>query len=668
MKNSLLIYRTCLRMLLPAMLVLVFATVNAQTVSVWITKGDQSAKLQQQASVNFATGGSNQSTITINDQSTFQSVDGFGFALTQGSAQALMQLNATTRNALLSELFHSTSGNAISVVRISIGASDLSNSTYTYNETPGDVNMNNFSLAGPDQTYLIPVLQSILAINPNIKVLATPWTAPTWMKTNGAWIGGSLSTTYYAAYSNYFIKYLDTMAALGINVWAITPQNEPENPYNEPSMLMNSTEQKNFINNHLGPAIAASSHATKIIVFDHNCDNTTYPIDVLNNSPYSVGAAFHLYAGSISAMSTVKNATGKDVYFTEQFTSSNGNFGGDLSWHMQNVVIGSLRNWSKTVVEWNLATDTNFGPRTPGGCTECLGAITVTGASTFTRNVSYYIISQISKFVKPGAIRVESNLVSAIQNVAFKNPDGSMVVLVYNTSSKPSETFSVAMSGGSFSYTLPKSTAATFIWTPSGSGGQATSLHVASIVTGTQSAAQGKKKGKATVIIENNLNLPAAQATVTGTFSGTFSESVNGVTDSNGVVTFTTTGSIKGTPVVNFCVDQVTHATLSYNSGENEVTCASGTARLGEWKPDSDGELIVYPNPIVSGVLFIDLPENEGSNSRITLTDLSGRIVLSSDLVVGKNQLTLAPNLNRGVYLLKISLSSGDRVERVLME
>ncbi|QLE01270.1 carbohydrate-binding protein [Galbibacter sp. BG1] len=444
--------------------IFIFQLINAQTVTPWLTKGDQSVKLQQQNTVSFSNGNeSGVNSININTGTTYQNIDGFGFALTQGSAQALSNLNSTTQNNLLNELFDPSSGNAISIVRISIGASDLSNSVYSYNETSGDVNMNNFSLNGPDKTYLLPILKKILAINPNIKILATPWTAPTWMKTNNTWIGGSLRTQYYEAYANYFVKYLQAMDAEGLSIWAITPQNEPENPFNEPSMLMNSTEQKNFINNNLGPAFASAGYSTKIIAFDHNCDNTAYPIDVLNNSSYTEGAAFHLYAGNISAMSTVKNQTGKNVYFTEQFTSSNGNFDGDFGWHMENVVIGSLRNWSKTVIEWNLASNSDYGPRTPGGCTECLGAITVNGSNSISRNVSYYIIGQISKFVKPGAQRIASNNGSDILTAAFKNTDNSYAVIAYNKSASQ-KTLHLNWSGKTVQYNVPGRSAVTFNW------------------------------------------------------------------------------------------------------------------------------------------------------------------------------------------------------------
>ncbi|MFC0778896.1 RICIN domain-containing protein [Flavobacterium sp. HJSW_4] len=441
-------------------------SLNAQTVTPWMTTGDQTKLLQQQANVSFGTNsGTNPSTVTVNAGTTYQTMDGFGYTLTEGSCEVISGMAATQQNQLLNDLYNPTTGLNASVVRISIAASDLSSSSYSYNETSGDTNMNNFSLNGPDLTYLIPIIKKIQQINPNIKILATPWSAPRWMKTNGSWVGGSLQTQYYAAYAKYFVKYFDAMKAQGINIWAITPQNEPENPHNEPSMLMNSTEQKNFINQQLGPQMAAAGYGNiKIIAFDHNCDNTAYPIDVLNNSSYVDGAAFHLYLGNISAMSTVKTQTNKNVYFTEQYTGAGGSFSGDFGWHMQNVVIGSTTNWSKTVLEWNTANNPSFGPRTPGGCTSCLGAITVNNSTSYTKNVAYYIIGQISKFVKPGAVRIASSSTSgSISSVAFKNPDGSTALVVYNSGGS-SNTIKVVSGSAAFNYAVPASSAVTFTW------------------------------------------------------------------------------------------------------------------------------------------------------------------------------------------------------------
>ncbi|MCC9063434.1 RICIN domain-containing protein [Flavobacterium piscisymbiosum] len=438
---------------------------NAQTVTPFITSGDQTRLLQQQSTVSFGTNsGTNPSTITINAGTTYQTMDGFGYTLTEGSCEVISAMAATQQNQLLNDLYNPVTGLNASVVRISIAASDLSSSSYSYNETSGDVNMNNFSLNGPDLTYLIPIIKKIKLINPNIKILATPWSAPRWMKTNNSWIGGSLQTQYYAAYARYFVKYFAAMQAQGISIWGITPQNEPENPHNEPSMLMNSTEQKNFINQQLGPQMAAAGYGNiKIIAFDHNCDNTAYPIDVLNNSSYVDGAAFHLYLGNISAMSTVRNATNKNVYFTEQYTGSGGSFSGDFGWHMQNVVIGSTNNWSKTVLEWNAANNPSLGPRTPGGCNSCLGAVTVNNSTSYTKNVAYYIIGQISKFVKPGAVRISSSSTSGtIQTVGFRNPDGSIALVVYNSGS--ANTIKVVSGSSAFNYTVPASSAVTFNW------------------------------------------------------------------------------------------------------------------------------------------------------------------------------------------------------------
>jgi len=452
-------------MLLFCIIMTSLISMNAQTVTPWVTSGDQTKLLQQQTAVSFGTNsGSNPSTVTVNPSTTYQTMDGFGYTLTEGSCEVISGMAATQQNQLLNDLYNPTTGLNASVVRISIGASDLSSSSYSYNETAGDVNMNNFSLNGPDLTYLIPIIKKIKLINPNIKILATPWSAPRWMKTNNSWIGGSLQTQYYAAYARYFVKYFDAMQAQGISIWGITPQNEPENPHNEPSMLMNSTEQKNFINQQLGPQMAAAGYGNiKIIAFDHNCDNTAYPIDVLNNSGYVDGAAFHLYLGNISAMSTVRNATNKNVYFTEQYTGSGGSFSGDFGWHMQNVVIGSTNNWSKTVLEWNAANNSALGPRTPGGCSTCLGAITVNNSTSYTKNVAYYIIGQISKFVKPGALRINSSSTnSSIFSVGFKNPDGSISLVVYNSGG--SNTIKVVSGSSAFNYTVPASSAVTFNW------------------------------------------------------------------------------------------------------------------------------------------------------------------------------------------------------------
>jgi glucosylceramidase len=444
-----------------ALLLMQFVTVHAshaQTVTPWLTSGDGSAKLSQQSQIVFGANSGSGAAINVNEGTTFQTMDGFGFALTQGSAEVISSLGANEQNALLNDIF-GASGLGVSIIRISIAASDLSSSNYSYKESAGAP----FSLNGPDAVYLIPIIKKVLAINPNIKILATPWSAPRWMKDNNAWVGGSLKTANYGDYAQYFVDYLNAMKAQGITIWGITPQNEPENPNNNPSMKMTASEQLTFINNNLGPAIRGAGYsALKIIGFDHNCDNTSYPTTVAGSS-FVDGSAFHLYAGDISCLSTVRNNTGKNVYFTEQYTGASGNFSGDFSWHMRNVVLGSINNWSKTVIEWNLANNSAIGPTTVGGCKDCLGAITINSSNSYTKNVSYFIIGQISKFVSANAVRIGSSSSSGdLFNASFRNPDGSKVTVVFNNG--PATSFRVVWNNQSFTYNLGQGNAITFKW------------------------------------------------------------------------------------------------------------------------------------------------------------------------------------------------------------
>ncbi|KAA2239380.1 glucan endo-1,6-beta-glucosidase [Chitinophaga agrisoli] len=435
----------------------------AESVSVWMTTGDQSRLLQQQSNVVFGPdGGGGGTVITVNEGSTFQNIDGFGYTLTQGSAKLINNLPAGTQNSLLNELFNPATGIGLSVVRIGVGATDLSDYSYSYRDGAS------FSLAGPDLTYTIPILKKILAINPNIKVLATPWSAPRWMKTNGSFVGGTLKAENYESYGQYWLDYMNAMRAQGIEIWAITPQNEPENPYNEPSMTLTKENELGLINDFIGPKLRGAGFNCKIICFDHNCNNTEYPTFVANNSPYVDGSAFHLYSGNISAMTTVKNATNKNVYFTEQYTDKNGSFSGDFSWHVQNVVLGSLNNWSKAVLEWNLASDSNAGPHTPGGSSVSMGAIAIDGTN-ITRRVGYYIIAQVSKFVQPNAVRIASNSSGSIQTTAFQNSDGSKVLVAFNSGGQT--TIKVKWGNQAFNYTIPGGAAVTFKWAGTNTGG-----------------------------------------------------------------------------------------------------------------------------------------------------------------------------------------------------
>lgn len=440
-------------------------------VDCWVTNANRSIYLQKQNGfLTFQSGKLESVNIQFDDSYTYQTIDGFGYTLTGGSAQSINKLNSQKRKELLQELFGNNENSIkISYLRISIGASDLNATPFTYNDLPAgqtDVSLSQFSLS-PDNDDLIPMLKEIIAINPHIKILATPWSPPTWMKNNNSFIGGSLKPEYYGVYAAYFVKYIQKMKDEGISISAITPQNEPLHPGNNPSMFMSAEQQASFIKEYLGPAFVTANLSTKIIIYDHNCDRPDYPMSILKDpiaNDFIDGSAFHLYAGDISALTTVYDAyPNKNLYFTEQYTGTSGTFVGDLKWHMKNVIIGSMRNWSKVALEWNLANDANFGPHTPGGCTTCKGAITINSSDSYERNVSYYIIAHASKFVPPGSVRVASTQKGNINSIAFKTPAGKKVLILENDGDA-NEKCTIEYNQKLFSTSLDGGFVATFIW------------------------------------------------------------------------------------------------------------------------------------------------------------------------------------------------------------
>ena len=440
---------------------------DIENVEFYLTTPDQNNLVRLQESGLQSVTENDNFSINIDESESYQSMDGFGFTLTGGSAILINNMSASARTNLLNDLYGSN-GVHSNYVRISIGASDLDPAPFSYNDLPAgqtDPNLTNFSIA-PDLTSLVPVLQEIIQINPDVKILGSPWSAPTWMKTNQATVGGELLPQYYSTYADYFVMYVEAMQAEGITIDAITIQNEPENPFNNPSMVMTANQQTDFIANHLGPAFQQAGIATKIITFDHNPDNISYPISILNNAnanQYVDGSAFHLYAGNISALSAVHNAhPDKNIYFTEQWIQAPGDFPSDLRWHTRELIIGATRNWSKNVLQWNLAADENSNPHTDGGCTQCLGALTISGNNA-TKNPAYYIVKQASMFVKSGSVRIKSNTSPSIQNVAFRTPEGEVVVIVLNDTDQQ-QSFNINVESTPISSQLPAGSVGTYVW------------------------------------------------------------------------------------------------------------------------------------------------------------------------------------------------------------
>ncbi|MCX8473768.1 MAG: glucosylceramidase [Sediminibacterium sp.] len=418
-----------------------------QNIEVFVTTADQKFLFSKQNNLlTLLEQPFDSITLQIDTNNELQTIEGFGYCLTGASAQLLNSLNETAKSNLLHELFDLDSGNLkLSYIRVSIGSSDLDTAVFSYDDLPfgsTDLPLENFSLA-KDKLNLIPILKEILSINPNLKIIGSPWSAPAWMKSNHKTSGGALLTKYYATYATYFVKYIQSMKAEGININAVTIQNEPEHPGNNPAMVMTWQEQSNFIENYLGPAFEQNKINTEIFIYDHNCDHPDYPINILNNikaNKYITGSAFHLYVGNESALTKVHNAhPNKKIFFTEQWTGSKSNFKEDFLWHLEHVIIGTLNNFSQTAIEWNLISNQNCSLHTPGGCNECMGALTIEDGRVQKRNVSYYLLNHISPFISYGSKRIQHQLTgtsaSKTTDVSFltcKNSNGKIVVVVLN--------------------------------------------------------------------------------------------------------------------------------------------------------------------------------------------------------------------------------------------
>lgn len=440
---------------------------------VWLTTADRSALFQKQKNLPVNVVGKNQPTITVEESTKFQAMDGFGFALTGGSADGLVKMSAPARKALLRRLFDTTElAIGVSYLRLSIGASDLNARVFSYDDVPGDRALAHFDL-GEDKTNVIPVMKEILAINPAVKILASPWSPPAWMKNNKDTRGGRLLPENYAPYASYLVKYILEMKKAGIAIDAITIQNEPLHPGNNPSLLLTAPEEADFVKNHLGPLFKKSNVHTKILIYDHNADRPDYPISILNDAQaakYIDGSAFHLYGGTMNALADVHDAhPAKNIYFTEQMVVQYNRRADTVARDLNIVnpvsrlIIDGPRNWCRNVLLWNLAADPQFRPYTDrGGCNSCQGAVTLDGDSV-TYNIAYYAAAHAAKFVRPGSVRIASTSSDSLPNVAFLTPTGQKVVIVANVS-REEQSFSIAAGSNAIAACLKPRSVATFVW------------------------------------------------------------------------------------------------------------------------------------------------------------------------------------------------------------
>jgi len=411
-------------------------------VSLWLTTGGESYLMSKMEPIDFSRE-IGDFTILLDTVTTYQSIDGFGAALTGSSAFLINQLSAENRKTLLTDLFDPEKGIGINYLRITIGSSDFSVGTYSYCDYP---DISHFAIPQRDKTDLIPVLKEILAINPTIKILASPWSAPAWMKSNNSMYGGSLKgESVYNDFSEYFVKYVKAFAAEGITIDAITIQNEPMyETGGYPTMKMTWEEQNTIIRDYLGPKFRLHDISTKIIIWDHNFDMSYYPTNILNDPEtrkFVAGTGWHGYGGNASAIDQVQQLNpDKDVYFTE---ISGGEWNtdtrmGNMFYYMKDFLMASVNRGSKNFIMWNLALNPNHGPTTTtGGCQTCRGVVTIKDNGTYTRNEEYYLLGHFAKQVRLGAVRINNssyNWPGGLTVSTFMNTDGSKVVVVMNRS------------------------------------------------------------------------------------------------------------------------------------------------------------------------------------------------------------------------------------------
>ncbi|MFC9249828.1 glycoside hydrolase family 30 protein [Amycolatopsis thailandensis] len=438
--------------------------VAATSANVWQTTRDRADLLTRKPALTFGGPGSG-AVITVDPGKTYQSMVGFGASFTDSAAYNVF--NSPSRDAIMRSLFSGDNGIGLSWLRQPAGATDFSRSIYSYDAGAPDPTLARFSIAH-DEAYILPLLRQAKSINSQITVMGLPWSAPGWMKTTGSMIGGSLKTEYEAVFADYLVKFVQAYQAAGMPIAYLSVANEPKfSPAGYPGMLMSADQQSRVIN-LLAPKLAAAGLNSKILAYEHNWNDPVYPQQVLaNTGANTVGTSWHCYGGNPGGQSTVRAAyPAKDVFFTECSGTESGNtantFGDTLVWQGRNLAVGSVRNWARAVSLWNLALDTSHGPVIKS-CSDCMGLVTVDG-STVTYNADYYVLGHLAKFVKPGAVRIESSAQAqgGIENVAFRNPDGSIVLVAVNSGG--AQNFQVAYRGSSFGYRMPAGSMATFTW------------------------------------------------------------------------------------------------------------------------------------------------------------------------------------------------------------
>lgn len=466
-----------------ALLTLMLVGCGKATVYVTSGTGDVQYRFAEYDTPLSSVGSAEGNYIRLQTQQELQPVYGFGAAITGSTCYNLMQMSEEDREAILQECF-SPEKMRMNFIRVSIGASDFSLDEYTCCDQEG---IEFFELHEYDRRDLLPILKQILEINPNVRIVGSPWSCPKWMKLHpetgepyDSWTSGILNPKYYADYAEYFVRWVGEMEAEGIPIYAITVQNEPLNHGNSMSLYMGWEQQRDFIRDYLGPEFERNQIEAKIWAFDHNYnydnipDQQGYPLNILADkeaAKYIDGSAWHNYGGKVEELDRILAAyPDKEIFFTEASIGTwNYNFEKCLVWDFASIFIGTLNRGGRGVTLWNLILDDKGAPNRPGGCRTCFGAIEISSESydyaSLDRKSHYYNIVHCSKVIDQDAmhIGVDSSLQEGIEMAAFKNPDSSLAIVAVNHNTEPQE---VVVQGAKreFTLTIPARSIASARW------------------------------------------------------------------------------------------------------------------------------------------------------------------------------------------------------------
>ena len=436
----------------------------------WITTADGVRRLEPMTVGRWRTAPPRAATLRVDPQQSFQEMAGFGASITDSSAWLIRRrMNTRQRSALLRDLFGRDPGIGLSVTRLTIGASDFSRTHYSYSAEPA-----RFDLSAVRRD-VAPIVRAARRLNRDLTIIASPWSAPAWMKTGQSLIQGSLAPEHYDDFARYLDDYVSGMGALGVPIDALTIQNEPHfEPENYPGMRMSPTERAKFIGRHLGPLLERQHASVDILEWDHNWDEPESPLTALGDpeaARYIDGVAWHCYGGDVSAQSQVHAAFPEmPVWMTECSGGAwDSNWASSLAWMTRTLIIGATRNWARGVVLWNIALDERSGPHL-GGCGNCRGVVTIDQRTgRVTRNVEYYALAHASRFVRPGAHRIGSESESGgLESVAFRNADDGSIALIVLNGASTQRDFNIQVGDSSFETALPAGAVATFTWAGAG--------------------------------------------------------------------------------------------------------------------------------------------------------------------------------------------------------